>query len=223
MTTTHTNTVEQNLEMAAPTSYTISSRESFNRAWWPMATIIVPLIAAITSNSFWFRSESVAKLQGYWKNYVDERSLNLLAFSTIIVLLCIAYRLFTTAIQTRDVNLSVTICPLGVQRTKTTITSYGYDMNRGKTHVHHYPLLPIGIVKDCILLEHVGGLSVTTHVMIRLKFGIDSTSDENDAVESHAKESGVSGMVAAFPDAKLTFRQCHGLVDQIGRALQTVQ
>jgi hypothetical protein len=247
MTTTCTDTA------VAPTSYTIRSRESFQRSsWlWPFSTftaLVVPIVAVATAtDSFWSRSEIYANLQDfyYYETYkYDDNYLvvaAVAAFSTVIavLLLCIAYRRFSTRSQTRDIDLSLIVCPLGVQRSKrttTTTTTKTYNSHDQKinlqknVHVHHYPLLPIESVKDCILLEHVGGFSVTTHVMIRLNNkslnNIESTTVEQKVaseVQKNKKKDAASGLVAAFPDANLTFDQCHGLVNQIRSALAEVQ
>jgi len=76
-------------------------------------------------------------------------------------------------------------------------------------------------VKDCILLEHIGAFSVTTHVMLRLKANnSDRINNDGDCDErKKTKDESLPGLVSVFPDAELTFEQCHGLVNQIGRAL----
>ena len=245
MTTTRTDTA------AAPTSYTIRSRESFQHSswlWWPFTTfaaLVVPIVAvaatvATATDSFWSQSQTSTKLQHFYEYYYetykeDNFIIAVAAFSTVVValLLCIAHRRFSTRCQSRDIDLSLIVCPLGIQRFKTTTTMYGQNLPK-KVNVHHYPLLPIESVKDCILLEHVGGFSVTTHVMIRLlnnnntnesSNSLESTTngEVNDTSEAETNKDAVSGQVAAFPDANLTFDQCHGLVKQIGRALEEVQ
>ena len=240
---------------AAPTSYTIRSRESFQSSswlWWlftRFTVLVVPLIAvtvtvATATDSFWSNSEISEKLQQfydyYYETYKDDNFIIAVAAFAIFVValqLCNSYRHFsTTRSQTRDIDLSLIVCPLGIQRSKTTTTICGQNLPK-KVNIHHYPLLPIESIKDCILLEHVGGFSVTTHVMIRLLNNSNNntkskklsnilestTGEEKDALEAEKTKDAVSGQVAAFPDANLTFNQCHGLVKQIGRALEEVR
>jgi hypothetical protein len=62
-----------------------------------------------------------------------------------------------------------------------------------------HPLLPRECVQDCILTEHVGVFSVSTQLVFRIESS--------------------SFLVPVFPNAKLSFAQCHSLMKQIQRAL----
>ena len=231
-TSTYTG-VRESSAATAPTSYKIHSRESLKRSLlWSLTTALVVPIVAVAIGFFSSRSDSVVELYYFYynKNYKEDINAVVAAgivfVTTVALLLYYSYYLFSTMKQkqTRDVELSVTICPLGIQRSTTTTTTttttstYNKNKNRQRTSVRHYPLLPIESVKDCILLEHVGGFSVTTHVMIRVKAIIPN----NDAA-AKTKEISASELVSVFPDAKLTFDQCHDLVQQIQRALEELQ
>ena len=108
----------------------------------------------------------------------------------------IAVYVFETSSRTRDVEVSLTVCPLGVQRTTST------HRNRP---VRHHPFLPKESIRDCIVTEHVGAFSVSSHVMLRL-------GDTTDC--------GGPALIPAFPKATLSFGQCHVLMKQIQRALR---
>lgn len=224
-----TKTANLEPEQAAPTSYTIRSRESIERSWlfWTFTVIVVPIVVAVAID--W--SVSSGKLQYSYEAYNDGKlaATGVLAVVVVVALVALLYlthRLYSTRNQTIDVELSAIICPLGIQRSRTTTTTYNHDSNRQKINEHYYPLVPIEAVKDCILLEHVGGFSVTTHVMIRLKANTESknTVERTDSTKvPEKKEVAASGLLEMFPDANLTFVQCHGLVKQIGRALKDMQ
>lgn len=221
-------------DTVAPTSYSIRSRESFQPSWWPLTVpvIVVPILATVVAND---SSEAFAKLEDYYVEFYNNGDKSVAIASAcflVAVLLFIAFHLYnSTRSQTREVDLSLIVYPVGVQRCKRTTVIYNQDRNRQKVDEHHYPLLPIESVKDCILLEHVGGFSVSTHVMIRLQNSTTSSSDDKstgkekqrDGSESQETEDAVTGLVEAFPDANLTFDQCRGLVNQIRRALKAVQ
>jgi hypothetical protein len=64
--------------------------------------------------------------------------------------------------------------------------------------VTHHQLLPRACVKDCIITEHVKAFSVSSSLVFRLE----------------------SSLVPVFPHAKLNFRQCESLLNQIQRALR---
>ena len=102
--------------------------------------------------------------------------------------LTIAFLALETSSYHRDIELSVSIYPVGVQRT-TQINSKVTD----------HPLLPRESIQDCILIEHVSSWSVSTQIVFRLKSS--------------------SSLVPAFPNAQLTFSQCHSLKNQIQKAL----
>ena len=175
-------------EEDAPTMYTIRFEEYPQRSWywwWPLS--ITPLLdVAMKQTEF--------SANYYWDIPADK--MVYIVTALLGVILC--NRLYASP---KSVEVSLEILPVGVQRSKTTT----YNSHKAAS-VHHYPLLPIESTKDCIILEHVGTFTVSTHVMLRLQK--DSSCDN------------VSGMVAAFPDANLTFDQCHGLVDQINNALE---
>jgi hypothetical protein len=213
---------------AAPTSYTIRSKESFQRSrLWPVTVILVPIVvaaaAAAANDSFGSEQSATVLLQRYFdKAYRDNDSFALAgagAFVAIAVFLC--HRLVSKRNQIVEVDLTLTVLPLGVQRSKTTTTTYNENANHRTNDVFHYPLLPIETVRDCILLEHIGGFSVTTHVMLRL----NNFNDTGDGEPKDGSKTGPtsSGLVEAFPGANLTFDQCQSLVNQIGRALEEVQ
>lgn len=213
---------------SAPTCYKIHSREILQRSWWLslVTALAVPIIAVAIYEFLPQISEPAATtdaaatdLQYFYENYKDDKVVVAGTVSTAIVFLCYCHYLFSTRNQIRDTELSVTFCPLGIQRSKTTTTTSNNNndnnQNRSRINVCNYPLVPMESVKDCILLEHVGGFSVATHVMIRVvanAAGKLSPSSNN----SHKAESE---LVSAFPDAILTFDQCHGLVHQMQRAL----
>jgi hypothetical protein len=88
--------------------------------------------------------------------------------------------------------------------------------NKRSTVVHYYPLLPLESVKDCIILEHVGAFSVTTHVMIRATTTTTKSSSESES-ESNGK------LVSFFPDVTLSFDRCHELVQKIQRSLEELR
>ena len=214
---------------AAPTFYKIHSRESFKRSWWSLPTLVVPIVA-VEIGLFLSQSDSV-DLEQYHDYFKDDNAMVAgTVFVTVVLLLLIlyyCYYLFSTTNQTRDVELSVTICPIGIQRSTTTTTTYNSNKNRQRSSVRHYPLLPLESVKDCILLEHVGGFSVTSHVMIRVKATPDEKNDSVAAAAATAttntKENPASELVSVFHGAKLTFDQCHDLVHQIRSALEELQ
>ncbi len=185
------NNDDKEEEEDAPTMYTIRFEEYPKRSWywwWPLA--ITPLLDVA------MKYTEIAACY-YWNIPADK------AVHIVTALLCVilCHRLYSSP-KTEEVSLE--ILPLGVQRSKTTT----YNSHKAAS-VHYYPLLSIESVKDCIILEHVGTFTVSTHVMLRLQK--DSSCDN------------VSGMLAAFPDANLTFDQCHGLVNQINDALEEVQ
>jgi hypothetical protein len=110
--------------------------------------------------------------------------------------LAVGLVLLETAPLKRDVELRLTVCPLlGVQRT-TCIN---------KRRLVHHPLLPRASIQDCILTEHVGAFSVSTNVVFRVE-----------------EASSSKLIVPAFPNASLSFAQCHSLVKKIQRALNEV-
>jgi hypothetical protein len=62
----------------------------------------------------------------------------------------------------------------------------------------HHPLLPRACVKDCIIIEHVKAFGVANHLVFRVE----------------------STLVPVFPNAKLSFSQCHSLLKQIQQGLR---
>jgi hypothetical protein len=108
----------------------------------------------------------------------------------------IAMYVFETSSKTRDVEVSLTVCPLGVQRTT-------------RTHrmMTHHPLLPKESIRDCIVTEHVGAFAVSSHVMIRVRAAGAAALDG-------------PALIPAFPNATLSFVQCHSVMKQIQGALE---
>lgn len=191
--------ITETSQIPPPTLYTVRSKESFEPSKWrPYTVVLVPLAA-------WATFDMKDQLEKY----------NALNITIAVVVLSILYQLvFSRTVRTKEVDLSLDILPLGIQRSKTTTTSY-HNSKSNHSSVDYHPLLPIESVKDCILLEHVGAFSVSTHVMIRLK----SKNNDNTYQPSNASK----GLVEAFPGANLKFRECQQLVDQIQRALLEVQ
>jgi hypothetical protein len=70
-------------------------------------------------------------------------------------------------------------------------------------------------VKDCIILEHVGAFSVTTHVMIRATITTKSSSESKSEFDVK--------LVSFFPDVTLSFDRCHELVQKIQRSLEELR
>ena len=194
----------------APITYKIHSREHYKRSYyWSLALGVVPIIAVVIGSQ-----NSLLSLLSLWTMkfpiYLIMIYVGIFAATGLIIYY--AYYLLTTfySQQTRDVELSVTICPLGIQRSKTTTTA----SNKRSTVVHYYPLLPLESVKDCILVEHVGAFSVTTHVMIRA-----TTTTQSSKSKSESNEE----LVSFFPNVTLSFDRCHVLVQQIQRSLEKVR
>ena len=111
-----------------------------------------------------------------------------------------------------DTELCVTICPLGIQRS---FCSKGTPMK-------YHPLLPTAAVKDCIVTEHVGAFCVTTHVMFRVytPVKVDDKKEKDD--DNHQSSTPIS-LIETFPNASLTFQQCHSLRNQIQAALNDIK
>lgn len=61
----------------------------------------------------------------------------------------------------------------------------------------YHPMLPRACVRDCIITEHVQTFGVASHLVFRVE----------------------STLVPVFPGAKLPFKQCHSICQQIQRAL----
>jgi hypothetical protein len=162
-----------------PTIYKVHSREFHGRSWSITIIFIGILIGGV------LHVDPKIELEWPW----------LLAGAIF------GLYFFETSSKWRDVELSVTICPLGVQRSSTTTLSAKHQK------CHHQPFLPREYVQDCIVLEHVGAFSVSTHVIFRL-------------VEKRGEDP--SSFIPAFPNAVLTFDQCHSLTKQIQRALDEI-
>lgn len=190
--------------LAGPISYKIQSREIFQRSWWSLSGLVVPAVAVFFGGVLSWIEDSTTDLEFYYQSYKDDHRILVASALIGIAVLCYCHYLFSTKSQDRETEVSVTICPLGIQRTKKITTIWNNNSDRPRRSVRNYPFLCMEIVKDCILLEHVGGFSVTTHVMIRT-----CSSDERSE----------PGLVSAFPDAILTFDQCHDLVQEIQWAL----
>jgi hypothetical protein len=87
------------------------------------------------------------------------------------------------------------------------------------------PFIPLEFVRDCILVEHIEMLQVSTHVMIRLKYNTEGNTESNDGDSNptdQTADQALEGIVAAFPGARLTFEQCHTLQQQISDALSSL-
>jgi hypothetical protein len=192
---------------SAPTTYKIHYREHYKRSYyWSLTLGVVPIIAVVIGSQNNLSSQS-----SLWTTMFPTNPIIIYVgiFTAAGLILYYAYYLLTTTSysqQTRDVELSVTICPLGIQRSKTTTTTG----DKRSTVVHYYPLLPLESVKDCMLVEHVGAFSVTTHVMIR-------------ATTKSSKSESNGELVSFFPDVTLSFDRCHALVQQIQRSLEKVR
>jgi hypothetical protein len=194
----------------APITYKIHSREHYKRSYyWSLALGVVPIIAVVIGSQ-----NSLSSLLSLWTTTFSTNPIIIYVgiFAATGLIIYYAYYLLTTfySQQTRDVELSVTICPLGIQRSKTTTTA-----RNKRTVVHYYPLLPLESVKDCILVEHVGAFSVTTHVMIRAT----TTTTKSSKSKSESNDE----LVSFFPNVTLSFDRCHVLVQQIQRSLEKVR
>lgn len=163
-----------------------------------MATPTAPTTFVVRSHEDHKRSYSkallgIALILGYL-TYMDPKIQK--DFLWITGGLAIGLVLVESAPLKRTVELCVTICPLGVQRTSKV----------NKDRPVHYPLLPRAAVIDCVVTEHVGAWAVSSHVVFR--------------VAESPSSSSFSSLIPAFPDAKMTFSQCHSLVQQMQRALK---
>ena len=198
----------------APTTYKIHSREHYKRSYyWSLALGVVPIIAVVIGSQ-----NSLSSLLSLWTTTfpINPTIIYVGIFAATGLIIYYAYYLLTTfySQQTRDVELSVTVCPLGIQRSSKTTTTAS---NKRSTVVHYYPLLPLESVKDCILVEHVGAFSVTTHVMIR------ATTTTTTTQSSKSKSESNEELVSFFPNVTLSFDRCHVLVQQIQRSLEKVR
>lgn len=224
---------------SAPTSYKIRCRECYERSWWWLTLVIIPIIAGL----FLSGSDSILDMEYY--NSINNKplisSLWMSIHSPIHVvifagLIYYGNYIYTTHSQIRDVEIIVTICPLGIQRSKTTTTiSSTMISNKNKnirTSVHYYPLLPLESVKDCIVLEHVGAFSLTTFAMVRvMKTTTQNTYDVGSkdkngnttitatTTTTENKNTKSSELVSVFPDATLSFDRCHLFVTMINNVL----
>ena len=196
----------------APITYKIHSREHYKRSYyWSLALGVVPIIAVVIGSQ-----NSLSSLLSLWTTTFSTNPIIIYVgiFAATGLIIYYAYYLLTTfySQQTRDVELSVTVCPLGIQRSSKTTTTAS---NKRSTVVHYYPLLPLESVKDCILVEHVGAFSVTTHVMIRAT----TTTTQSSKSKSESNEE----LVSFFPNVTLSFDRCHVLIQQIQRSLEKVR
>jgi hypothetical protein len=98
-------------------------------------------------------------------------------------------------------ELLVKVSPLGVQR----------YLTRNNRHDHHHPLCLMECIQDCILVEHVGAFAVTTHVMFRVR--TKQMYDDQETLQ----------LVPAFPNACLSFSQCHTLKHEIQASLEKIR
>ena len=235
MTTSSSDTANEPVKQEwAPTCYKVHSRETFQRSWlWPVTIVIVPILSVATDAAIFDFFVIYEKVQEslclkYSGDDCSGAASAVITGLSVALLCALLHRLYSTRIQTRDVDLSVNICPLGVQRSKTTTVTYNHNVDHKKVRVHHYPLLPIEAIESCFLLEHVGAFSVTTHVMIRMAADISEDSNpfevsSSSTVNETEKVNNKSKLVSAFPDAKLTFIECHDLAIQIRKALEEVR
>jgi len=203
--------------------------------WW-LTLVLIPIIAGL----FLYSINNRPLISSLWT------SLHSPIYVVIFAAGLIYYGnyLYTTHSQIRDVEIIVTICPLGIQRSKKTITtttaieSSTMISNKNaniRTSVHYYPLLPLESVKDCIVLEHVGAFSLKSVAMVRV---IKKTAQNNDDVgsnnkddnattasssttttENKSKNTKLSELVSVFPDATLSFNRCHLFVTMINNVL----
>eukprot|EP00536_Pseudo-nitzschia_multiseries_P003208 jgi/Psemu1/7176/gm1.7176_g len=227
----------------AVTCYKIHSREHLQPlGWWAWITpLLVPAVAVAMGGFVPQERPSEFSASGvalfFFEKHRDDSMIviSCIASAFALLFLWFGYRYcWSTGHQIRDTELSVTVCPLGIQRSKTTTirtipSPSGGGATKKKNHrlstnhrvkVCNYPLLPMESIRDCILLEHVGGFSVSTHVMIRcFDLKAETATSTSTVAAAAASSSTRSELVSAFPDAKLTFDQCHGLVHQIQRAL----
>ena len=157
------------------------------------------------------------------------------------ILSWLMYHAFIMQTLIRDVEIIVNISPLGIQRSKRITTTrikksilvstinnpkqVLIDNNNKKNNeqisVHCYPLLPLESVQDCILVEHVGVFSVTTHAMIRSNNGEHKSHDNTsvtNSIKKNAKKS--SELIPVFPNASLSFARCHLFVTMINNVLK---
>jgi hypothetical protein len=131
----------------------------------------------------------------------------------------IALYIFETSSSTRHVEVIVTICPMGIQRTMYT---------HHHRLVQHYPILPKEIIQDCFVAEHVNAFSVTSHVMLRTLLPSSSSSSPSSTTTTTVDDDDDSGrsvplqLYPAFPKVTLSFGQCYVLMKQIRRALVEV-
>ena len=192
-----------------PMTFRVQSTESRGgrRHSWPV--IMIPMI-------------SILGLAFYFDPYIRKDSLWILAGMMIALYgFEIAQSLSRT---TRTTELLLTISPLGIQRCRrrvTTTTSSGSETadskknKKQKIRMDYEPFVPIEDVHDCILVEHIETFQVSTHVMIRLEYGMASSDSR--------KRGERGGVVAAFPGARLTFEQCHTLQKQIMEAITSLR
>ena len=100
----------------APITYKIHSREHYKRSYyWSLALGVVPIIAVVIGSQ-----KSLSSLLPLWTTTVPINPIIIYVgiFAATGLIIYYAYYLLTTfySQQTRDVELSVTVCPLGIQR-----------------------------------------------------------------------------------------------------------
>mmetsp|Transcript_15538 Transcript_15538/g.38337 ORF Transcript_15538/g.38337 Transcript_15538/m.38337 type:complete len:211 (+) Transcript_15538:164-796(+) len=139
--------------------------------------------------------------------------------------LLMGFVVLETAASYQTEEVSVRITPLGVQIINQRYhhhkapSSTNNDMNHHPKELRkikskfkqpppkHQPFLPREVVQDCILVEHVGVVSVSTRLIFRLR--------------SCSSSSKSSSIVSILPNSiKLSFGQCHDLAQQIQLALK---
>jgi len=236
----NTTDIRSESTSSAPTSYKICRRERYEYSWWMwwLTLVLIPIIAGL----FLYSINNKPLILSLWTSLHSPIYVVIFAAGSIYY----GNYLYTIHSQIRDVEIIVTICPLGIQRskktitTRTTIVSSTVISNKNaniRTSVHYYQLLPLESVKDCIVLEHVGAFSLKSVAMVRV---IKKTAQNNDDVgsnnkddnattcsssssttttENKSKNTKLSELVSVFPDATLSFDQCHLFVTMINNVL----
>lgn len=163
----------------------------------------IPTVLAICIAAMLATVEDVQVLQQGWLWITGGAVLALLVFETA--------QHAGVGRASSKTELVVTVCPLGVQRSVNTITTRsGSNADKMRRQQHHHPLLLTECIQDCIVLEHVGAFSVTTHVMFRV------------LCKREARKNDIR-LVPAFPNARLSFDQCLSLKNRIQASLQEIQ
>ncbi|KAG7356120.1 hypothetical protein IV203_000806 [Nitzschia inconspicua] len=169
-----------------PQTFKVVGKLEEKRGTWKL--FVIPTVLAISIAVLLSTVDDMEILQNHWFWICSGAVVALIVFETI-----------QHSSRTGYSELVVIICPLGIQR----ITL------RGERQQHNHPLLLTECIHDCILLEHVGAFSVSTHVMFRI------LKRKNDISSMH--------LVPAFPNAHLTFDQCLTLKDQLQMSIEEIR